>query len=224
MCRLNPRQRSRVSVQWQGGTGRHYQMEIEVKDDPRDPARKIFLLYDVSEISDLRHLLDDKTQFQEICGQSKAIRSVYQKIQNVAQVDATVLIEGETGTGKELVARAIHYSSARKAKPFLAVNCAGLTESLLTSQLFGHRRGSFTGAVTDQLGMFEAANGGTLFLDEIGDIPIALQTSLLRVLQEKEITRLGETQPRPTDVRIIAASHRNLSDEVAGGRFREDLF
>jgi transcriptional regulator with PAS, ATPase and Fis domain len=135
-----------------------------------------------------------------------------------------VLVEGETGTGKELVARAIHYSSGRKAKPFLAVNCAGLTESLLSSHLFGHRRGSFTGAVADQLGMFEAANGGTLFLDEIGDIPIALQTSLLRVLQEKEITRLGETQPRRIDVRIIAASHRDLSDEVASGQFREDLF
>jgi PAS domain S-box-containing protein len=224
MCQLTSKQRTRVSVHWQGAGGRHYRMEIEVKDDPRDPARKIFLLYDVSEISDLRHLLDDKTQFQGICGQSKAIRSVYQKIQNVARVDTTVLIEGETGTGKELVARAIHYSSGRKAKPFLAVNCAGLTESLLSSHLFGHRRGSFTGAVADQLGMFEAANGGTLFLDEIGDIPIALQTSLLRVLQEKEITRLGETQPRRIDVRIVAASHRDLSDEVASGHFRGDLF
>jgi PAS domain S-box-containing protein len=224
MCWLASKKRTRVSVHWQGARGRHYRMEIEVKDDPRDPARKIFLLYDVSEISDLRHLLDDKTQFQGICGQSKAIRSVHQKIQNVARVDTTVLIEGETGTGKELVARAIHYSSGRKAKPFLAVNCAGLTESLLSSHLFGHKRGSFTGAVADQLGMFEAANGGTLFLDEVGDIPIALQTSLLRVLQEKEITRLGETRPRSIDVRIIAASHRDLSDEVAREHFREDLF
>jgi PAS domain S-box-containing protein len=224
VCRLASKLRTRVPVHWQDAKGRHYRMEIEVKDDPRDPARKIFLLYDVSELSDLRHLLDDKTQFQGICGQSKAIQSVCQKIQNVARVDTTVLIEGETGTGKELVARAIHYSSGRKAKPFLAVNCAGLTESLLSSHLFGHRRGSFTGAVADQLGMFEAANGGTLFLDEVGDIPIALQTSLLRVLQEKEITRLGETHPRRIDVRIIAASHRDLSGEVASGKFREDLF
>jgi sigma-54 dependent transcriptional regulator, acetoin dehydrogenase operon transcriptional activator AcoR len=222
--RLTSNQRTRVPVQWQDAKGRHYRMEIEVKDDPRDPARKIFLLYDVTELSDLRHLLDDKTQFQGICGQSRAIQSVHQNIQNVARVDTTVLIEGETGTGKELVARAIHYASDRKTKPFLAVNCAGLTESLLSSHLFGHRRGSFTGAVADQLGMFEAANHGTLFLDEIGDIPTALQTSLLRVLQEKEITRLGETQPRRIDVRIIAASHRDLSDEVASGHFREDLF
>lgn len=221
---LPSKQRTRVPVKWQDPRGRLYRMEIEVKDDPRDPARKIFLLYDVSELSDLRQLLDDKTQFQGICGQGKAIQLMYQKIQKLARVDTTVLIEGETGTGKELVARAIHYSSDRRAKAFLAVNCAGLTESLLSSQLFGHRRGSFTGAVADQVGMFEAANHGTLVLDEVGDLPMALQTSLLRVLQEKEITRLGETQPRKVDVRIIAATHRDLCSEVANGHFREDLF
>jgi DNA-binding NtrC family response regulator len=134
------------------------------------------------------------------------------------------LIEGETGTGKELVARAIHFSSQRKEKPFVAVNCAGLTESLLSSQLFGHKRGAFTGAIEDHRGLFEAANGGTLLLDEIGDIPMPVQNQLLRVLQEREIVRLGETLPRKVDVRIIAATHRNLSAEAAAGRFRSDLF
>jgi DNA-binding NtrC family response regulator len=151
------------------------------------------------------------------------MQQVYQQIRQVAAVDATVLIEGETGTGKELVARAIHALSARQDKPFIAVNGAGLTESLLASQLFGHKRGAFTGAVADHVGLFEAAHGGTLFLDEIGDIPLAVQTSLLRVLQEREITRLGETHPRKIDVRIVVATHRHLSDEVAKGTFRPDL-
>jgi DNA-binding NtrC family response regulator len=148
---------------------------------------------------------------------------VYQQVQDLAQVDTTLLIEGETGTGKELVARAIHYASPRKQRPFVAINCAGLTESLLSSQLFGHKRGAFTGAVTDHIGFFEAAEGGTLFLDEIGDMPLSLQTSLLRVLQEREIVRLGESKPRKIDVRVIAATNRNLKEEVAAGRFRQDL-
>jgi sigma-54 dependent transcriptional regulator, acetoin dehydrogenase operon transcriptional activator AcoR len=134
-----------------------------------------------------------------------------------------VLIEGETGTGKELVARAIHSSSHRSGRPFLAVNCAGLTESLVASQLFGHKRGAFTGAVADQSGLFESAAGGVLFLDEIGDIPPSVQTSLLRVLQEREITRVGETIPRKVDVRILTATHQNLTEEVAEGNFRADL-
>jgi DNA-binding NtrC family response regulator len=149
---------------------------------------------------------------------------IYEQIRDVARVDTTVLIEGETGTGKELVARAIHDASHRRGKPFLAVNCAGLTESLLTSQLFGHRRGAFTGAVADHQGVFEAARGGTLFLDEIGDIPLSVQTHLLRVLQEREITRLGESTPRKIDVRFLTATHQNLHDQVAHGAFRADLF
>ena len=134
-----------------------------------------------------------------------------------------MLIEGETGTGKELVARAIHYTSHRRARPFLAVNCAGLTDSLLASQLFGHRRGAFTGAFEDHKGVFEAAEGGTLLLDEIGDISLDVQKSLLRVLQEKEITRVGDSKPRPVDVRVLVATHRELTQEVAAGRFRSDL-
>jgi DNA-binding NtrC family response regulator len=135
-----------------------------------------------------------------------------------------VLIEGETGTGKELVARAIHRGSNRSTKPFIAVNTAGLAESLLASQLFGHRRGAFTGAVADQMGVFESANGGTVFLDEVGDIPHSVQVSLLRVLQEREITRIGESVARRLDVRFLAATHRDLAREVAEGRFRQDLF
>lgn len=156
-------------------------------------------------------------------GESAPMRQVYERIADLASVDATVLIEGETGTGKELVARAIHRASPRRHKPLVAVNCAGLTESLLTSQLFGHRRGAFTGAIADQVGLIEAAHGGTLFLDEVGDMPLSVQTSLLRVLQEREITRLGETKSRKVDVRFVAATHRNLKEEVAAGRFRADL-
>ncbi|HYL99942.1 MAG TPA: sigma 54-interacting transcriptional regulator, partial [Blastocatellia bacterium] len=216
-------QRTKVPVRVKREDGRRYWMEIEVEDDPRDPQKKIFLLYDVSEIYDLRMLLDDKAQFQGLVGQSTAMQLVYKQIRDVTNVETTVLIEGETGTGKELVARAIHYSSRRRSKPFIAVNSAGLTESMLASQLFGHRRGSFTGAVSDHIGLFEAASGGTIFLDEIGDIPMSEQSSLLRVLQEKEITRLGESKPRKIDVRIIAATNRDLNKAVAAGSFRQDL-
>ncbi|MCB1155785.1 sigma-54 factor interaction domain-containing protein, partial [bacterium] len=151
------------------------------------------------------------------------MQMVFQQIRDIAQVDWTALIDGETGTGKELVARAIHDASHRRDRPFVAVNCAGLTDSLLSSQLFGHRRGAFTGAVNDQVGLFEAADGGTIFLDEIGDISKNVQTSLLRVLEEREITRLGESTVRRIDVRVIAATNRDLAEEVARGAFRADL-
>jgi PAS domain S-box-containing protein len=215
--------RSKLPVHMDTGDGRRFWMEVEVQDDPRDAGRRIFVFYDMSEVYDLRRLLDQQAQFEGMVGQSRGMRTVYKHIQDVARVDTTVLIEGETGTGKELVARAIHYSSARKNRPFVAVNSAGLTESLLASQLFGHRRGAFTGATADQVGVFEAASGGTLFLDEIGDIPPSVQMSLLRVLQEKEITRLGESTPRKIDVRVIAATHHDLGRSVATGSFRQDL-
>lgn len=217
-------QRGKVAVHLDRSEGRRLWLEVDVKDDPRDERRKMFFFYDVTEVHDLRRLLDERAQFHDLVGKSVAMQTVYQQIRDVAHVDSTVLIDGETGTGKELVARAIHFSSHRKDKPFVAVNCAGLTESLLSSQLFGHKRGAFTGAVEDHRGLFEAANGGTLLLDEIGDIPMAVQNQLLRVLQEREIVRLGETLPRKIDVRIIAATHRNLSEEAANGRFRSDLF
>ncbi len=198
-------------------------LEVEINDDPRDPDRKIMALYDMSEVYDLRHLLEKSAKFQDIVGKSEPMQAVYARIKEVATVDWTVLIQGQTGTGKELVARAIHATSHRRDKPFIAVNCAGLEDSLLTSQLFGHRRGAFTGAVEDHRGFFEAAAGGTLFLDEIGDISKSMQTVLLRVLEEKEITRVGESHPRKVDVRILAATHRNLSEAAEAGNFRRDL-
>jgi transcriptional regulator with PAS, ATPase and Fis domain/ligand-binding sensor domain-containing protein len=224
LAQLAPAQRSKLTVHFQSAGGRRRWVEFEVQDDPREASRKIFCLYDVSEVYDLRSLLDDKAKFHDLVGESAAMQIVYKQVQDVAAVEATVLIEGETGTGKELVARAIHYAGARRGKPFIALNCAGLTEALVASQLFGHKRGSFTGAVADQVGVFEAAQGGTLFLDEIGDIPPNVQTALLRVLQEREVTRVGEAKPRKIDVRVIAATHRELSQEVAAGRFRQDLY
>ncbi len=216
--------RTRIPLHLDRRDGLRVWLEVDVKDDPRDARGKIFFLYDVTEVHDLRRLLDERAQFHDLLGKSKVMQMVYQQIRDVARVDSTVLIEGETGTGKELVARAIHASSHRKDKPFVAVNCAGLTESLLGSQLFGHKRGAFTGAIEDHQGLFEAANGGTLLLDEIGDIPLTVQNQLLRVLQEREIVRLGESRPRKIDVRVLAATHRSLSDEVAKGTFRSDLF
>ncbi|MGE3313449.1 MAG: sigma-54-dependent transcriptional regulator [Limisphaerales bacterium] len=159
----------------------------------------------------------------EITGDSPAIQSVREQIARLGPADITVLIEGETGTGKELAARALHHANRRRTGPFIAVNCAALTESLAAAEFFGHRRGAFTGATTDRQGVFEAASGGTLFLDEIGDIPKTIQPHLLRVLEERAITRVGDSFARPVDVRVVAATHRNLEDEVAAGRLRADL-
>src|SRR5262245_22434864 len=198
-------------------------VEIEVEDDPRAPERKIFLLADVSEPHGLRRLLDEQGHFHDLLGRSEGVQRVVRLIQQVAPTDVTVLIEGETGTGKELVAQAIHRESARRNGPFVAVNCAGLSEELAASQLFGHRRGAFTGAVTDATGMFEAARGGTLFLDEVGDLPSRVQTTLLRGLEERTVKRGGAPQPRPDDGRIGAAASRELAGEVEAGRFRADL-
>ena len=157
-------------------------------------------------------------------GRSKAMRALYERIERVAPTESTVLITGETGTGKELVARAVHALSSRKARPFLAVNCAALAEGILESELFGHVRGAFTGAARDREGVFEAARGGTLFLDEIGATSPALQARLLRALQEREVTRVGSTSAIKVDVRVIAATNRELRDLVKEGEFREDLF
>jgi DNA-binding NtrC family response regulator len=224
MSALPADRRTRVPVCIESSDERRFWIEIEILDDPRAGESRIFSLYDVSEIYDLRRQLDQKAEFENMIGKSSLMRRAFQQIQDVARVDATVLIEGETGTGKELVARALHFAGHRKDGPFVPVNCAGLTDSLLASQLFGHRKGAFTGAVSDQQGLFEAAEGGTLFLDEIGDISTSVQTSLLRVLQEKEITRLGESVARKIDVRVIAATHSDLDEEIKRGRFRADLF
>ena len=159
-----------------------------------------------------------------LIGNTAAMQEIYKTIGRVAESDATVLIHGESGTGKELVARAIHYHSRRAGRPFVAVNSAAIPSELLESELFGHEKGAFTGAIGRKIGKFEAAAGGTLFLDEIGDMDLPLQGKLLRVLQEKEFDRVGGTEPIRTDVRVLAATHRNLDKAVREKRFREDLF
>ncbi len=160
----------------------------------------------------------------EMVGRSAAIRAVIEKIDRVAQTAARVLITGENGTGKELVARAIHRQSPRSAKRFVEVNCAAIPGELIESELFGHMKGSFTGAVADRAGKFEQADGGTLFLDEIGDMSLAAQAKVLRVLQDGEVTRIGGQKPTRVDVRVLAATNKTLEDEIAAGRFREDLY
>jgi transcriptional regulator with PAS, ATPase and Fis domain len=177
-----------------------------------------------SALNKMTYFLDNKAVFQNIIGNSEPMQAVFQQIQEISEVDSTVLINGETGTGKELTARAIHALSNRKNGPFIPVNCASLTESLILSQLFGHNKGAFTGAVKEHVGFFEAANGGTLFLDEIGDIPLNVQAHLLRTLQEGEILRLGDSRPRKIDVRLIAATHSDLKEKVDKGNFRCDLY
>jgi formate hydrogenlyase transcriptional activator len=162
--------------------------------------------------------------FEEIVGSSDALRKVLEQVVKVAPADSTVLITGETGTGKELIARAIHKRSNRSTKPFIAVNCAAIPQSLIASELFGHEKGAFTGAVQRRVGRFEAADGGTLFLDEIGELPMETQIALLRVLQEREIERIGGNRPIPVNVRVLAASNRDLKADVASEAFRQDLF
>ena len=214
--------RTRLALNLQTPSGHTYFLECDVHDDPSVPSRHIFFLYDVTETQELRAKLDLAGSFR-LVGSSPAMIRLYEMMQRVAEGDWTVLIEGETGVGKELVARAVHAASPRRHGHFIAVNCGGLAESLQASQLFGHRKGAFTGAVADQEGFFQAANGGTVFLDEIGDLPLAMQTSLLRVVQEREIIRVGESRARPVDVRVLVATHRDLAQMVIEGRFREDL-
>jgi Nif-specific regulatory protein len=176
------------------------------------------------ENAELRQQLEDKYQFGELIGRSAAMKRVFDLLRKILNTDATVLIEGESGTGKELVARALHYNGPRKKGPFVAVFCGALSESLLESELFGHRRGAFTGAREDKKGLLEAADGGTVFLDEISEVSPSIQTKLLRFLQEGEIKRVGDTEIRKVDVRVIAATNKVLREEVNAGRFREDLF
>jgi formate hydrogenlyase transcriptional activator len=166
----------------------------------------------------------ESVRFQQIVGNSPALESVLKQVQLVGPTDSTVLILGETGTGKELIASGVHSASPRCGRPFVKLNCAAIPAELLESELFGHERGAFTGAVAQRIGRFEAANAGTLFLDEIGDIPLALQAKLLRVLQEQEFERLGSTITRRADVRIVAATNQDLVALVAGKQFRMDLY
>jgi formate hydrogenlyase transcriptional activator len=177
-----------------------------------------------NEIFVLRKEIDRSLMFEEIVGSSKPIRQLLKQVEKVAPSDSTVLILGETGTGKELIARALHRRSKRANRPFIRVNCAAIPQSLIASELFGHEKGAFTGALQRRVGRFEAANGGTLFLDEIGELPMETQIALLRVLQEKEFERVGSNHPISVDVRVIAATNRNLRAAVLDGAFRADLF
>jgi two-component system NtrC family response regulator len=178
----------------------------------------------VKENRQLRDAVGLKYSFGNIIGKSKVMQDVFETIRKVAPASATVLIEGESGTGKELVAKSIHFNSLRRDKPFVAVNCSALAENLLESELFGHEKGAFTGAVTMKKGRFEIADGGTLFLDEIGELSQNLQVKLLRVLQDKVIERVGSVKPISVDIRIIAATNKQLKNEMMNGRFRDDLY
>jgi formate hydrogenlyase transcriptional activator len=163
-------------------------------------------------------------RFEQLIGKSPALEAVLEQVQQVAPTGSTVLIQGETGTGKELIARSVHDSSSRFARPFIKLNCAAIPFDLLESELFGHEKGAFTGAIAQKVGRFELADKGTLFLDEVGDIPLALQPKLLRVLQEQEFERLGGTRTHQVDVRLVAATHRNLVEMVKRSEFRSDLY
>lgn len=179
----------------------------------------------IREIGRLRQEIGQKYEFEKtIVGTSPTVKALFELLEKAAKSNITVTVTGETGTGKELIAKAIHYNSARKAKPFVAVNIAAIPRDLIESELFGHEKGSFTGAAARRIGRFEEAQGGTLLLDEIGEMDVTLQAKLLRVLQEKELTRVGGNEIIKLDVRIIVATHRNLEEEVQQGRFRKDLF
>jgi len=163
-------------------------------------------------------------RFEQLVGNSPALESVLEQVERVAPTDSTVLLQGETGTGKELIARAIHNISSRCGRPYIKLNCAAIPFDLLESELFGHEKGAFTGAIAQKIGRFELADKGTLFLDEVGDIPLALQPKLLRVLQEQEFERLGSTRTHQVDVRLVAATNRDLAGMVKQGKFRSDLY
>jgi len=184
----------------------------------------VVLLRDITLVSELQKKLEERYQFHNLIGKNHRIQEIYTLIEEVAESDVTVLIQGESGTGKELVANAIHYQSSRSEGPFVRVSCAALAESLLETELFGHVKGAFTGAYRDKLGRFEHANNGTIFLDEISEMGPAVQVKLLRVLQEKEIERVGDYKPIKIDTRIIAATNKDLRQLMNTGKFREDLF
>jgi len=208
----------------------HYHRLLSGEHIPRKVIGKAHLLRRFSEnkiIREntlLRSYLKDKYRFENMIGVSFAIQKVFELIEKVADTNATVLVTGESGVGKELVARAIHYNSSRKDKPLVVVNCGAIPETLLESELFGYEKGAFTGATTTRLGRFELADGGTIFLDEIGDMSFNLQVKVLRVIQEKAFERLGGGKTIEADVRIVTATNRNLEDLVREGKFREDLY
>ena len=179
---------------------------------------------DRREIRNLRQIVKEKYRFENIIGTSETMQEIYNLIAKVADTDSTILIQGESGTGKELVARALHFNSNRQHQPFVAINCSALPENLLESELFGHKKGAFTGAVNDKIGLFEEAEQGTVFLDEINSMALSLQTKLLRVLQERQLRRVGDTKTVPINVRVLAATNEALHEKIKVGQFREDLY
>lgn len=202
-----------------------------VKDENEQVIGIVETITDMTELHKARHKAEEATRFladhysfANILGKSQAMQEVFSRVQAAASSRATVLIQGESGTGKELIARAIHYNSEQAEQPFVTVNCSALSETLLESELFGHAKGAFTGAVRDRQGRFEEAHGGTIFLDEIGELNHPIQVKLLRVLQEREVERVGESRPRKIDIRVIAATHRDLEQQLAQGLFRQDLY
>jgi PAS domain S-box-containing protein len=199
-----------------------YSARQKIKDQLKEISRLNELLQ--AENIYLKDQLELTDERYEMVGESEALKYIRFKIKQVAPTDASVIIEGETGTGKELVARAIHIASKRRDKPFIKVNCASIPENLIESELFGHEKGSFTGAIEKRIGRFELANGGTIFLDEIGELPINVQPKLLHILQQGEYERIGSSKTIKTDVRIIAATNKVLEDEIDKGRFRKDLY
>jgi PAS domain S-box-containing protein len=205
------------------------QQMVSVSTSPLlDPAGTfmgaVMVIRDVTLLRNLERELRDRNQFQKIIGRNKRMQEMYNLLEDLADLETTVLVTGESGTGKELVAKALHYSGRRAFNPFVAVNCSALTENLLESELFGHVKGAFTGAIRDRDGRFQTANGGTILLDEIGDLSPLIQLKLLRVLEEKVFERVGDSTPRKVDVRVIACTNKNLKEKVRRGEFREDLY
>jgi len=202
--------------------------------DPRrtDPSQNRAVTTELNGMDDhvrkesimLREEIDKKSMFEEILAISPPMKSLLSYVGKVAPTDSTVLITGETGTGKELLARAVHKRSRRSSRPFVSVNCAAIPVSLIASELFGHEKGAFTGATHRRYGRFELANGGTLFLDEVGELPLEIQVTLLRVLQEREFERVGGTRPIQVDVRLVAATNKDLEAAIRAGTFRHDLY
>jgi len=220
-------------------TIKEYRVECRHQDRPRQvvlltssPLKNrdkrflgaVLVIRDITKVTDLERELRERHQFHSIIGKSSKMQEVYRLVEDLAETEATVLITGKSGTGKELVARALHYGGTRAAKPLVTLNCSALAENLLESELFGHVKGAFTGAVKDKTGRFQIADGGSIFLDEIGDISPRIQLKLLRVLQEREFERVGDSTTIKVDVRVIAATNRDLGEEVRRGEFREDLY
>lgn len=214
-----------VSCSRQGLPQRHVELSCTpLLDDKDRHAGAVLAVKDVTRLLDLEKRLDERKHFRNIVGKSESMQEIYRLIEQLASVDSTVLIQGETGTGKELVAEALHYGGVRANAPLVKVNCSALSESLLESELFGHVRGAFTGAIRDKEGRIQAASGGSMFLDEIGDISPLLQLKLLRFLEQKEFERVGESVTRKADVRVITASNVDLLEKVNQGHFRQDLY